>query len=142
MGFFNCWCGWARNRHPSSDSHPTHFCFCFQPHTGAYCLTYLSLGGPFIMGDADAAELEGKIKACQAACARQGDTVRSLKASLKEGKADKVGLHVDVTCSLSLFGRPGVAGGGIAASPLQSKKRVGYLNAQTHRRMWMPPSWS
>jgi len=44
-----------------------------------------------IMADAPALEaLEAAIKAAQEAVAYQGDTVRSLKASAKDGKADKV----------------------------------------------------
>lgn len=46
-------------------------------------------------------ELQGLSIQAQAAAAKQGDTVRSLKASLKEGKADKVSnlassLHVSL----------------------------------------------
>jgi hypothetical protein len=36
------------------------------------------------------ADLEQQIQDAQAAVAKQGDTVRSLKASLKEGKVEKV----------------------------------------------------
>lgn len=36
-------------------------------------------------------ELQAAAMQAQAAAAKQGDTVRSLKASLKDGKADKVG---------------------------------------------------
>lgn len=35
-------------------------------------------------------ELQGAAVQAQAVAAKQGDTVRSLKASLKEGKAEKV----------------------------------------------------
>ncbi len=35
-------------------------------------------------------ELQGLAVQAQAAAAKQGDTVRSLKASLKDGKAEKV----------------------------------------------------
>ena len=38
----------------------------------------------------DNASLEQDLVVAQAAVTKQGDTVRSLKASLKEGKADKV----------------------------------------------------
>lgn len=41
-------------------------------------------------------ELQGVAVQAQAAAAKQGDTVRSLKASAKDGKADKVWqLHCD-----------------------------------------------
>ena len=36
-------------------------------------------------------ELQAVAVQAQAAASKQGDTVRSLKASLKDGKADKVG---------------------------------------------------
>lgn len=39
-------------------------------------------------------ELQAVSIQAQAAAAKQGDTVRSLKASLKDGKADKVGRNV------------------------------------------------
>lgn len=39
-------------------------------------------------------ELQGVAIQAQAAAAKQGDTVRSLKASLKDGKANKVGRDV------------------------------------------------
>ena len=38
-------------------------------------------------------ELQAVAIQAQAAAAKQGDTVRSLKASLKDGKADKVGFN-------------------------------------------------
>ena len=38
----------------------------------------------------DHSSLEQDLTVAQAAVTRQGDTVRSLKASLKEGKAEKV----------------------------------------------------
>lgn len=41
-------------------------------------------------------ELQAVAIQSQAAAAKQGDTVRSLKASLKDGKADKVGFDTYV----------------------------------------------
>lgn len=38
-------------------------------------------------------ELQGIAIQAQAAAAKQGDTVRSLKASLKDGKAEKVSIN-------------------------------------------------
>ena len=39
---------------------------------------------------ASEAELQSEIQLAQEAVAKQGDTVRSLKASVKDGKAEKV----------------------------------------------------
>lgn len=50
-----------------------------------------------------AEQLELAIQQAQEAVTRQGDTVRSLKASLKDGKAEKVG-------SMSDFGPCAAAG--------------------------------
>lgn len=44
-------------------------------------------------------ELQAVAVQAQAAAAKQGDTVRSLKASLKDGKADKVSVNTYVYTS-------------------------------------------
>ena len=50
-------------------------------------------------------ELQAVAVQAQAAAAKQGDTVRSLKASLKDGKADKVSVNTYVYTSCLYMSR-------------------------------------
>ena len=48
------------------------------------------------MSESASTELKTELDAAHAAATKQGDTVRSLKAMLKDGKAEKVLLWKDV----------------------------------------------
>lgn len=64
--------------------------------------TQQCLGCTMVLPD----ELQAVAIQAQAAAAKQGDTVRSLKASLKDGKANKVGRNVIYIHHVSSCGYP------------------------------------